>query len=62
MRQIQTATAIALIVTVIAILGVSVINAKSSKQVAIVPVSNSIDVMRMMNDAKDLPIQQFDAH
>ena len=62
MRQAQIATASALIIAVLAILGVTVINAKSSKQAVTAPASSSIDVMRMMNDAKDLPIQQFDAH
>ncbi len=62
MRQIQIATASALIIAVVAVLGVTVINAKSSKQALIAPASNSIDVMRMMGDAKDLPVQQFDAH
>ena len=62
MRQIQAAPAIASIVTVLAILGVTIINAKSSKELAIAPASSSIDVMRMMSDAKDLPAQQFDAH
>jgi len=62
MRLIQAATAIAFIAIGIAILGVTVINAKPSKQAATAPVSISIDVMRMMIDAKDLPIEQFDAH
>lgn len=62
MRQIQAAPAIASIVTVLAILGVTIINAKPSKELAAAPASSSIDVMRMMSDAKDLPAQQFDAH
>ena len=62
MKLIQAATAIAFIAVGIAILGVTVINANPSKQTATVPASNSIDVMRMMIDAKDLPIEQFDAY
>lgn len=62
MKLIQVATAIAFIAIGIAILGVTVINAKPSKQAATVPASHSIDVMRMMIEAKDLPIEQFDAY
>ena len=62
MRPIQAAPAIALIAIAVAILGVTVINANPSKQAVAVPASTSIDVMRMMIDAKDLPTQQFDAH
>ena len=62
MRQTQIATASALVLAVLTIVGVTVINAKSSKQAVTVPASSSIDVMRMMNDAKDLPSEQFDAH
>jgi hypothetical protein len=62
MRQTQIITAAALIAAVVAILGVTVINAKSSKHTTVVPASSSINVMQMMKDAKDLPTQQFDAH
>ena len=62
MRAIQTVTPIALILTVLAALGVTLINAKSSKQAVSAPASSAIDVMQMMSAAKDLPIQQFDAH
>lgn len=62
MRQTQIATAGALVLAVLTIVGVTVINAKSSKQAVTVPASSSIDVMRMMHDAKDLPSEQFDAH
>ena len=64
MRLIQAAAAIALIAIAIAILGVTVINAKPTTQpaTATMSVSRSIDVIRMMIDAKDLPMEQFDAH
>jgi hypothetical protein len=62
MRLFQAAAAIAFIAIAVAILGGTVINAKPSKQAVAVPASTAIDVMRMMIDAKDLPIQQFDAH
>jgi hypothetical protein len=60
-KLIQVAAAIAFIAIGIAILGVTVINAETSNQSA-VPASNSINVMRMMIEAKDLPIEQFDAY
>ena len=64
MRLFQVAAAITFIAIAVAILGVTVINAKPAAQpaTATVPVSRSIDVMRMMIDAKDLPIEQFDAY
>ena len=62
MKLIQAATAIAFIAVGIAILGVTVISANPSKQTVTVPASNAIDVMRMMIDAKDLPVEQFDAY
>lgn len=62
MRQTQIVTTGALVLAVLTIVGVTVINAKSSKQAVTVPASSSIDVMRMMHDAKDLPSEQFDAH
>jgi hypothetical protein len=62
MRQTKIATASALIIVVLAIFGVTVINAKATKQVVAAPASSSFDVMRMMQDSKNLPVQQFDAH
>ena len=61
MRQTQIATASALVLAVLTIVGVT-INAKSSKQAVTAPASNSIDVMRMMQGAKDLPSEQYDAN
>ena len=62
MRLIQAASAMAFIGFAIALLGITMINAEPSTQAATVPASNAIDVMQMMIDAKDLPIEQFDAH
>ena len=62
MKLFQAAAAIAFIAIAIAILGVTVIDAKPSKQAIAVPASTAIDVMRMMIDAKDLPTEQFDTH
>ena len=62
MKLIQAATQSRSSPSLLRILGVTVINAKPSKQAATAPASNAIDVMRMMIDAKDLPIEQFDAY
>ena len=62
MRQTKIATTSALVLAVLAIVGVTVINAMSSKLAVTAPASSSIDVMRMMHDAKDLPSEQFDAY
>ena len=62
MRKTQIATASALVLAFLTIVGVTVINAKSPKQAAMATTSSSIDVMRIMRDAKDLPSEQFDAH
>ena len=61
MRLIQAVIAIVFIVIAIAIFGVTIINAKPTRQAATVPVEDSIDVMQMMIDTKNLPIEQFDA-
>jgi hypothetical protein len=61
MRRPTTITTTAFIIAVVAI-GVTVINANSSRHVATAPASSAIDVMQMMKNAKDLPTQQFDAH
>jgi hypothetical protein len=62
MRHTPILTAAAVITAIAAILGVTVINAKSAKQATIAPATSSIDVMQMMKDAKNLPQEQFDAH
>lgn len=62
MRLIQVAAAIAFIAFAIALLGVTIINAKPTTQAATAPASNAINVMQIMIDAKDLPIEQFDTH
>ena len=62
MRHFQAATAITLAAIAIALLGVTVINAKTTTPAATVPASNAINTMQLMIDAKDLPIEQFDAY
>jgi hypothetical protein len=61
MRQTKIIAAVALLTTVVAIMGVTVV-AKSSKHAVVAPASSSFSVMQMMKDAKDLPIEQSDAH
>jgi hypothetical protein len=61
MRKTAIVTAITLITAVVAILGVTVINAKS-RHPTIAPASSSIDVMQMMNSTKSLPEERYDAH
>ena len=41
--------------------GVTVINAKSPRQASTPVLASSVDVMQMMKDAKNLPVQQYDA-
>jgi hypothetical protein len=62
MRHTPIATAGALILASLTIVGVTVISAKSSKEAVSAPSVSSIDVMRMMHDAKGLPTEQFDAN
>jgi len=62
MPRTAIVAAVLLVTAVVAILGVTVINAYSPRQVTTAPASASIDVMQMMKDAKSLPNQQFDAH
>ena len=62
MRHTPILTAAAVITAIAAILGVTVINAKSAKQAMIAPATSSIDVMQMMKEAQNLPEQQYDAH
>ena len=62
MRHTPILTAAAVITAIAAILGVTVINAKSAKQATFAPATSSIDVLQMMKDAKNLPQEQFDAH
>ena len=55
--------ATALIAAIVAITGATVISADSVTSNTLVPpsLSNSTDVMRMMENAKDLPEEQYDA-
>jgi ABC-type arginine/histidine transport system permease subunit len=62
MRQTRIIIPAALITAIVITLGVTVINAKSSRHANVAPASSSIDVMQMMTNAKDLPEQHYDAH
>ena len=62
MRQNHIIISTALITIIVAILGVTVINATSLKHASVAPASSSIDLMRMMKNAKDLPEERYDAH
>ena len=62
MRQTSIVATAAVVIAIVAILGVTVINANSPRQATTAPASASIDVMQMMKDAKHLPQQQYDAH
>jgi hypothetical protein len=60
MRQTAIAATIALVTTIVSIWGATVITA--NRKAVAASASLSIDVMRMMQGAKNLPDQQFDAH
>jgi hypothetical protein len=61
MRQTAIVATSALLVALAAIWGVTVINAKSPTQASVPSSASSIDVMQMMKNAKNLPVQQYDA-
>ena len=63
MRQtvIVSATT-ALVTAIVAIWGTTVIIANNEKHSEAATASTSIDVMKMMRDARGLPEEKFDAH
>ena len=63
MRQTIVVAAITTVITAtISIWGTSTIVAHASKGSAAAAASSSVDVMRLMREAKGLPEEQFDAH
>jgi hypothetical protein len=60
MRQTTIVAITALITTIVAIWGTSVID--SPRKASAAPASGAIDVMQMMKDARHLPDQQFSAY
>jgi hypothetical protein len=62
MRRSHIIMGAALVAGVVALLGAStIITANVAKGTDAVPASASIDIMKMMQEAKDLPVEQFDA-
>jgi len=55
-------SALALVTTIVAIWGATVIFAHTSTKPNAATASSPIDVMQMMKDAKNLPEETFDTH
>jgi hypothetical protein len=63
MRQTVIAcTTTAVVTAIVAIWGTTIIVAHNEKHPEVATASASIDVMKMMRDAKGLPEEKFDAH
>jgi len=63
MRQtVIIASMTALVSAIVAIWGTTVITAQMQKYPEATTASTSIDVMKMMSDAKGLPEEKYDAH
>jgi hypothetical protein len=63
MRQtVIIASTTALVSAIVAIWGTTVIIAQMQKYPEAATASTSIDVMKMMSDAKGLPEERYDAH
>ena len=55
-------SALALVAAIFAIWGASAIFADNTKNPNAVTAQNSVDVMQLTREAKNLPAEQFDAH
>jgi hypothetical protein len=62
MSQSPFVISTALAAVIVAILGVTVINATSSRHATVAPASSSLDVLQMMRNVKDLPEERYDAY
>ena len=62
MRLTLIAAVSSVVVAVVAIWGPTVIIAPHPKDANAAPASASIDAMQMMKDARNLPVERFDAH
>ena len=63
MRQtVIVAATTALVTAIVAIWGTTIIIAHTEKDPEAATASTSVDVLKMMRDAKGLPEEQFDAH
>jgi hypothetical protein len=61
MRTIRMIATAAVITTLGAVVGVTFINAKSAKPGSSSAASKDIGILQLMQEAKDLPVQQYDA-
>jgi hypothetical protein len=62
MRQTAIVGTAVVLTAIVTIWGSNVISGSVAKQSIAAPASPSINVMQMMKEAKDLPVQQYDAH
>jgi hypothetical protein len=61
MRTIRMIATAAVITTLGAVVGVTFINANSAKPGDPRPASDGSSILQMMQEAKDLPVQRYDA-
>ena len=61
-QTVIVAATTALVTAIVAIWGTTIIIAHTERPPAAAMASTSIDVLKMMRDAKGLPEEQFDAH
>jgi hypothetical protein len=61
MRQISIVLATVVITATVAVAGVLAVNPSPTRTGGVVPTPGTIDVMKMMKDANDLPEQSYQA-
>jgi hypothetical protein len=61
MRQISIVLAIAIITATVAVAGVLAVNPDATRSGGVVRAARPVNVIKMMNDAKDLPEQSYQA-
>ncbi|TMJ48809.1 MAG: hypothetical protein E6G85_23465 [Alphaproteobacteria bacterium] len=61
MRQIVIVTAAAWIAVIVALVGATAMIVNVPQKAEIAATSSRIDIVQMMRDAKDLPVERFDA-
>lgn len=61
MRQISIVTATVWMAVIVALLGASSMIAKVPQKAEAAAASSPIDIMQMTRNAKNLPVEQFDA-
>jgi hypothetical protein len=62
MRQISIVLATAVISVTVTVASMMAINSNSTRAGAVVRASNSLDVLKLMKDAKDLPEESYPAN